>query len=109
MLAEQPIAQSAADEIINRLDADVADRGMAVGNTGERREKRGGKLDDGAVLHEHPLVAPQVRGSEYSGLDVLADLAGFSFDEARLAGGLVEPFTGGVQFSVKLLEARRAD
>ncbi len=82
------------DSIVNRLDAGVADGGMAIGDSRELREKRGRKLDDGAVLHEHSLVTAEVQGGEFPRLDVLIDLEGNHMAEKRfekILEGFVEP------------------
>ena len=55
---------------------------MAIGDSRELREKRGRKLDDGAVLHEHSLVTAEVQGGEFPRLDVLIDLEGNHMAEA---------------------------
>jgi hypothetical protein len=58
--------EPAADQVVNRLDARVANRRVRVGNAREGIEKRGWQLDDRAVLHQHPAVAAEVAWRGFS-------------------------------------------
>lgn len=51
------VDEAAGEEVVDGLDAGVADFGAGVGDAGKLFEEMGGEFDDGAVLDENAFVA----------------------------------------------------
>ncbi len=49
-------------QVVNGLDSGVADGGMGAGHAGIIRKEMAGRLADGAVLDQHPVIVAKQRG-----------------------------------------------
>lgn len=87
------VDQTGAEQIVSGLNPGVANARLSVGNAGENREEIGWELDDGAVLHEDPAIAAELKfgGPVESAPGELLGDDNFEKVLEEVLKGLVEP------------------